>query len=140
MKNFDEQRSERLSRAEDERTFVIGGEPFLVRAAVRPEATEPWEDIEPGLSHGETLANCDQTILNLIEPAGDAHERWRNLRAREDDPVTLQDMLELIPWMIGTAAGRPTEPPESSSDGRGSTGTTLTAASSSPDTPEEQAA
>lgn len=137
MKNFDEQRA---LRAQADRGFVIGGEEFLRRTSVRPEATEPWENVTIDSTQKETLAAIDETVCNLIEPGekSEAHKRWMKLRLREDDAVSLGDMLELIQWLVAEQTQRPTEPPSNFSDEPEETGTPSTGGSSSPDTPEEQ--
>jgi hypothetical protein len=75
MKDFDEKRSERPSRPAEEREFKIGGEVFVMRDVVRPEAMTPGERIrEPKLDQKE--CQCE-------------HHRSRHEQAtgacREDD-------------------------------------------------------
>lgn len=136
MKNFDEQRA---LRVQEDRGFQIGGEQFIRRASVRPEATEPWENVNLETSHRDTLASLDETVTNLIEPGekNEAHKRWMKLRTREEDAITLGDLLELMQWLVAEQTGRPTEPPSNFSDEPEETGTPLTVVSSSPVTPEE---
>lgn len=140
MKDFD---LDRNIRSALDRTFKIGGQKFTRRASVRPEATLEWEGIrfmDPSSSPAEEfLGILDRTIIGLIEPGtnGKDHGRWAKLRAREDDPITTQDMLELIPWLIEEMAGRPTMPPSNSSGEPGPSGTSSTDDSSEP---EQQAA
>ncbi len=144
MHDFDIERAERQKA---DRSFKIAGETFARRASVRPEALEEWEDYTPiGRSQAEALAVIDRTIKALIEPGakGEAHKRWDNLRKRDDDPVTLADMIGLrdeegvllrdglIQWLTAEMAGRPTGPSVSSSGGPGASETSSTEGSSSP--------
>lgn len=152
MKNFDEYREKRALVGVEERSFQVGGETFVRRPAVRPEAVNPWEGIAPGMDQDEVLERIDLTVLALVEGGAkdEAHKRWIALRKRETDPVTLQDLVGLrdpdtgdeiqpgiVPWLIEEMAGRPTRPSSSSSNGAATTETTSTDASSSPATPEE---
>lgn len=133
MKNFDEQRALRLKA---DRGFQIGGEQFVRRASVRPEAVEPWERVgsDPDLTSKDVLGAMDETIINLIEPGtkGEAHRRWVKLRGREADAINLGDLIDLVTWLIEEQAQRPTLPSSNSSPEPGTTGTPSTDGSSSP--------
>ena len=139
MRDFDIQRK---IRAEADRTFMIGGEKFVRRASVRPEATQPWDDVQAETPQAETLAAMDETLLNLIEPGsrGEAHKRWKALRQREEDAITLGDMIELFQWLVGEMTGRPILPPLSSFEEPGANGTSSTDGSSLPDLQEASTA
>ena len=126
MKNFD---TDREQRAERDRGFQIGGETFTTKTAVRPEAMTAYEALDDDAPVSEMLKVIDQTILAFVEENG--HERWRKLREREDDPVTLADMNALINWLVEDQTGRPTQQPAPSSGGLGSSGTPSTGVSSS---------
>jgi len=114
-KNFDEDRAERPRIATEEREFVIGGETFVHRTPdeIWPETTFPLDDLTPGIGEREALRVLDQLILDLVEPEG--HERWKELRARRENPITTQDMSDLIAWLIPAVSGRPPTPQEPSS-------------------------
>lgn len=133
MKNFDEQRRKRL---EQDRGFTIGGETFIRRPSVRPEAVSPWEAVasNPAMSNTDILAAIDETIINLIEPGekGEAHKRWHKLREREEDALNLGDMIDVITWLVEEQAQRPTQPSSDSSSEPGTTETPSTDGSSSP--------
>lgn len=133
MKNFDEARA---ARASSPRDFQIGGEVFVWKASVRPEATKPWEDVTGMTPQAEVLGAIDQTVKNLIEPGvkGEAHKRWDTLRQREDDALSLGDLIGLITWLIEEQANRPTVPSSGSSNVRELPGTSSTGGSSSQDT------
>lgn len=135
VKNFDEQRA---LRGKGNRKFQIGGEVFTRRSSVRPEAVAGWEEIgKRGSEMGseEVLETMDQVICNLIEPGPQNrdHKKWRKIRSREEDPITLDDMIELITWITEDMTGRPTQQSEPSSEAPEPTGTSSTDDSSSPD-------
>lgn len=137
MKNFDEARA---ARKNSDRAFQIGGETFVMRSGVRPESLIAYETMTGDMAAGDALTVIDDLVLTLIEPHDNATERYRNIRANEDEPVTLADLQELVKWMVESQAARPTLPPSPSPGGRGNTGTTLTAVSSSPDMPQASTA
>lgn len=138
MKNFDTERKAREIPVE-ERTFVLGGETFIGRSSVRPEVLTKWDGIGDDMPITEVLKATDDTILALIEDDG-AHARYLALRAKEDDPLTVPDLVAVGMWLVEVQTGRPTEPPTGSTDSPSTPGTTSTAALSSPDTPAVQAA
>ena len=135
--DFDQERQARVARL---RTFRIGGEQFTVRASVRPEALLDWESVGGDTSAEETLRVIDSTILALVEnengQAG-AHERWQALRTREDDAVSLEDLLDVMAWLMEQQTGRPTVQPSDSSTKPEQAGTNSTDASSSAASPVE---
>ena len=109
MKDFDEGR---IAPASD-RTFRIGGETFVRKATVRPEALLGWDGITPESKSTETLKVVDQLISDFVtEPA-----KWRELRQREEDPVSLQDMMKIVEWLIAGVTGFPTTAPSPSGPG-----------------------
>jgi len=131
VKNFDTQRSER-NRSVEERTFQLGGETFVCRAGIKPEVLVPYEDLDGSQTASETLAVIDQMIVDCLETHDDAPARYRALRDRQDDPITLDDLTEVAKWMIETAVGRPTQQPVESSPSRDPNVTISTGASSLP--------
>jgi hypothetical protein len=126
-KNFDEQRAERAAL---DRDFIIGGEHFRARPGVRPEKLSRYDDLDADSTVEETLAIVDELILAMIEEDDNAHERYRALRLRDDDPVTVEDLQELVKWLMEAQTGRPTGQPGDSSAGPERTGTISTVASS----------
>jgi hypothetical protein len=139
VKNFDDHRKKRAEATRAEREFLLGGEPFTARASVRPEAFMRWDSMDmENTPAAEILAVADETILSLIEKKDDAHARYRALREREEDAVNLEDLTDLIQWLVEVqSGGRPTEPSPASSSSPAETGTPSTDASSSPDSEEE---
>lgn len=111
MKDFDEARR---ARAEQDREFTIGGERFVMRAGVRPEALTAYEQLQPGTGSAKTLSVIDELVMAFVEPEDDASGRWTRLRERDADPVTLQDLQQLVEWLVEGQTGRPTVPPSPS--------------------------
>jgi len=111
VKDFDEARRR---RAEQDREFTIGGERFVMRAGVRPEVLAPYEGLTADTSPTESLQIIDELVMAFVEPTDDAARRWVRLRERDDDPVTLQDLTELVQWLVEGQTGRPTVPPSPS--------------------------
>jgi hypothetical protein len=174
MKNFDEEyeleipagdngreqkiRVSRIERAQippEERSFVIGGETFVYRSAVAPEAFKRWSMMVSGefllrdergrpilddfkqpvstLTETEALEIFDATVVAFLEPGQE--EKWKKVRDPEaENPVTLQDMRALVRWLFEEQSARPTGPPSGSSrtSETASSGTPSTVESSSP--------
>lgn len=114
MRDFDQELEKDLS-------FKIRGETFTMRY-VRPEVLQSWENenIE-GANEADALKVLDERVLFFLDQNGDNAERWKALRARESDPVTLGQLTGLIEWMVEVQSGRPTIPPSPSASGRGRT-------------------
>lgn len=128
-RNFDE---ERAARAAQDREFIIGGETFHGRASVKPEALSAYDRLADSASVTDTLAVVDELILAMIEDEEDnaGHMRYVALRARNDDPLTIEDLMEITKYLVEAQTGRPTGQPGDSSAGPGTTGTISTVASS----------
>ena len=135
MQNFDESRD---ARKASDRTFQIGGELFVRKVGVRPEVIAAYESLNEATNATETLALIDSVVCDMIDDDGQAladgeritkvgakgHARYRKLREREDDPISLGDMTGLVEWLIETETGRvPTQQPSPSRRGRAGTGT-----------------
>ncbi len=128
MKNFDDARRLRAKRPVEDRTFMLGGQEFVVRARVRPEVLTPMDTIQDavrgpngevvqrGTPIGQDIAVMDDVLVSLIEDTDDAHARYRALRADEDDPIEIEDIRDVLMWAIGLVTGRDGE------DGRDPTG------------------
>ena len=139
MKNFDSDRKSREIPVE-ERTFVLGGETFIGRSTVRPEALTQWDGIDADMGVTDILEATDATILALIENTDDGHARYLALRKRDDDPIGVNDLVEVGKWLVEVQTGRPTEQPSVSTDSQPTSGTPSTEESSSPETPTEPVA
>lgn len=141
MKNFDLD-LKREERSQRDRTFQIGGEHFVMRVGVRPEVLAAYDDLTEESTAVDGINVMDEVILSHIEDINGAHDRWRELRTRDDDPVTVDDLAALVEWLLAEQTGRPTQRPSAS--GRGPenppTGTPSTVVSSPPAETEAQTA
>jgi hypothetical protein len=128
MKNFDDKRR---ARAERDRAFQIGGHTFVQLVGVSPEVLADYDRIDQANTPTDVI---DDVILQMIEDNDGAHERWRELRRQTEDglgPITLQDMTDLVEWLIEEQTGRrPTQQPSPSTGGPPATATPSTAGSS----------
>lgn len=127
-KNFDIGRKARAKTAE-ERTFTIGGETFVAKDGVHPSALAAYDAISDASGVGETLATVDDLIISMIEDNDNGHARYLAVRENTQDIVTVEDLLELVRWLVELQTGRPTGQPDDSSPGQPSTETPLTAVS-----------
>jgi hypothetical protein len=112
-KNFDQEWESR--RAVENRTFVICGETFVLKKAIRPELFDQMQDTPEGGDIADTFAVIDDQFLSMIEDGEegqDAAQRYRALRA-QPDALGVRDLREVIDWMVEEATGRP---PTSQSD------------------------
>lgn len=103
---------------------------------------DPLEEAFEQATNARLLPRLDEIVVNLTEPADDAHARYKALREREKDPITLGDLQSLVGWLLGTqaqalevAAGRPTSPPSPSTPGPARTGAPSMGVSSLPAPP-----
>jgi hypothetical protein len=115
----------------NERTFIVRGETFTWRD-VRPEVLTAFTPSENGKEAGEEEDNSgiwrtldEQIMLFLVT---EDRERWENLRAREDNPVTIVQLNAILEWLVGEQTDRPTQTPSPSGSGRGKTAPSLKAA------------
>ena len=114
-----------------EKTFTVRGQTFTWKD-VRPEiltAFKPEEngdkDKDPEDNSGIWKELDGQIKLFLVS---EDQERWDNLRARDDDPVTIVQLNAILEWLVGEQTDRPTQTPLPSGSGPGKTGRSLKAA------------
>jgi hypothetical protein len=112
-RNFDQELSEDLD-------FIVGGETFKMKY-VRPEVLAAWEDEEAADKSEGALKQMDERIKLFLDDSNGALERWDKLRAREDNPVSMGQINDLLLWMVEVQSGRPTIQPSPSVAGRGRT-------------------
>ena len=115
MKNFDEM-------LPTDRELTVGGEQFHWRD-VRPEVLTSFEPSVNGDSDENAAWRLmdDQILLFLAQ---DEHDKWRALRAREDNSVMIQQLNAILLWLMEQQTGRPTVTPSPSAPGRGRTAAT----------------
>lgn len=58
MKDFDQERNSRPLRSLEQRSFTIGGQTFVMRDRVRPEAYAPMDDLK-GEKRDRLVCTCD---------------------------------------------------------------------------------
>jgi len=130
-RDFDEEREERNSKPA---TFKIGGETFSYKRGLRPETFDryisQWAALTPGSKDSEAIPACDLTIQNFLADEETA-ERWRALRLREEDAITVHDMIRVVQFLVREQTERPTEAPSGSGNGGARTGSESTESSSS---------
>jgi len=124
MQNFDVERDARL---EGERTFVIGGETFTYKPAVAPEALVAWADMNADTPEADAIRIMDETVVAFLEAGQE--EKWATVRNPAlSNPLTANDILGVIKWLVEEQTSRPTMPSSASSpgSGNGGPGTSLT--------------
>lgn len=130
MKNFDEELAERDSL--DARTFQLHGQQFIRRVAVRPERLFDYQPrLAEAKSSRETFEIVDEYMLLLIEDADDAHNRYRALRADDENALSSRSLLTVLGWLFDEFTSVPTAARSSSGNGRATTGSGSTGKSSS---------
>ena len=147
MRNFDEERAERLSRS---RTFQIGGETFEFVIGMTPEdyaeaireysgmiigrTPDPAEangDAPEPTKNNESIGIMDRTIKNFLV-SDEMCEKWDRLRQRKEEPITSYDLGQVAVHVIQEQMGnRPSQAPGSSGSGPGAIEETSTESSSS---------
>lgn len=130
MHDFDIARGLRLSQ---DRSFKIGGETFTYRPAVAPEAIVRYSDMGAETPELEAIEIIDETVIALLDE-GQA-EKWHGVRnTNAENPLSADDIITLIRWILEAQTARPTGPSPDSSSGSGpaKNGTDSKAATASP--------
>jgi hypothetical protein len=128
-RNFDSEWADRKSV--EARTFVMGGETFVLKAAVRPEVFDEIQDVREGGSIAETYKIIDDQFLMFVEDEnGEAEKRYRALREKPDG-LGVRDLREVLDWMVEEHTGRPPTSQPASPPTPKRTGTRSTGGSSS---------
>lgn len=99
-----------------DRTFVVQGETFTWRD-VRPEILDT---ILAPTENGDAASmweRQDEMIMHFLVP--EDHERWKNIRAREEKPVTIAQFNAILEYLVEAQTERPTQTPSPSASGRG---------------------
>lgn len=117
-KNFDEMLAE-------DRSFEVRGEKFEY-IDVRPEvlsAFQPEEEEEGKEPDANAIWRSidDQIVLFLDE---ENSKRWRELRSRDDKPVTVTQLNAVLTWLVEEQTDRPSPTPSPSDSGGGRTART----------------
>lgn len=103
-----------------DRTFIVRGETFSFVDA-SPEILTSFDASMNGDDQDENAVwkLMDAQIMLFLRDSD--RERWQKLRAREEEPVTIAQLTEILTWLMEQQTGRPTEAPSPSEAGRGRT-------------------
>jgi hypothetical protein len=123
MRNFDEERTERLGR---DTSFTIAGRTFDIQSNLRPEdfsaKISPYlKSVGETVTAEETIKLLDQTIEGFLLP--EYIESWREARqieggdTAESIAITAADMRAIIVFIFEQQTGHPTEEEPSSGNG-----------------------
>lgn len=122
MRDFDE------AKAAD-REFRVGGKVLrwkYLKPEVLQELAESFNDSDEKADVKSQWVKVDGQVTAFLE--NDSRQTWKELRARDDDPVTSVQIREIIEWLIEVQTSRPTVTPSPSVSGRGETAVTSKAA------------
>lgn len=104
IKDFDK---ERAKRPREQVGFAIGGKTFKGVTAVAPEIITLLATV---VDDADAVEKADDVVLGCLPEA--EHEAWREVRAvRGDDTITLDDLLEVVRYLVEAHTARPTESP-----------------------------
>jgi hypothetical protein len=143
-RDFDQIRAERAARTalQAPATFRLGGHEFRLVASIHPDVVAIMDEVDTS-KPGHVLRAIDDVVDGCLDAVrvGDgewsdhatASRAWQDLRARRDDPLTVEDITSIMQFCIEELTGRPTGQPADSSDGPGTSGTFSTVGSPSPE-------
>ena len=133
---------ERAENAARDRRFKVCGEVFAIRASIRPEAVASYYELTVETPVLEALPLLDATVKAMIEDGdGEAGRRWDELRARDEDALSLADLWRVVAACFEALTARPTTGSNGSSPTPGDppSGTFSTVVFSPPAEPEPEA-
>lgn len=139
MHDFNADRDKRHAEREQEfgdKPFTFGrinGAPamFHVRANVGYLGVKRVAALSDSSTGGETFEAIEQSVFSMIDPRDGALERFQQVIANNDDPVTFQDLVELQNWLLQEQTALPPTEPEPSAVSSTQTGPPTTELSSS---------
>lgn len=103
-KNFDATR--RPVAVDDERTFIIQGNQFMIRERAKPELLAVLEEISTDKKAVENISTIDYVIEQALVESD--IPRWRDARANEaGDVLELSDLQEIVNWAMEILTQRP---------------------------------
>jgi len=126
MRDFDE--SARVRHAENietfgEHPFKFRGEVFYARANVDYQVLQSVAALTEETDGTKVISTVSDAVLNLIDPRDDAYVRFTQVRNDHELPVTFEDLMELLGWLIEEQTNRPPTQAKSSSGGLSENGT-----------------
>ncbi len=110
--------------------FTVKGESFRVNPGVHPSVIQAYEEAEFS-TRADVLRAMDVAIGAFLAD-DDARARWKALRERKDDPVTLGHMRAIMSYLYEVESELPTTARASLSGGRSRRDASSSAATSSP--------
>jgi hypothetical protein len=125
-KDFDALRKQREQR---ERSFTIAGREWHFRPALPAETYSLYLELMDQMSQGRWPSGAfdilNGTILALLEDG--EQEAWEEIVAvRNGNPLSFEDLSDVIDYCVGIQTGRPTQPRSPSGTTGGSGGTSST--------------
>lgn len=133
IKNFDDSARERHaenSKNFGDHPFQFRGEVFHVRANVDYNVLQSIAALTEESDGSRVIKTVADAVVALIDPRDDAHDRFHKVRNEHDLPVTFEDLMELLNWLIEEQTSRPPTQAESLSGGSSENGTVQTEISS----------
>ena len=113
-----------------DRAFIVQDKTFTWRD-VSPEVLTAFDPEQVTDKNGDdpnaVWKLMDAQIMLFIDPT--QHEQWKDLRAREENPVTISQINGILTWLMEEQTGRPTEAPSPSASGPGKGAASSTAGS-----------
>ncbi len=111
MRDFDAELGEAIDQG-----FTVKGESFRVNPGVHPSVLLNYEESD-FLGRADLLAAID-TAINAFLADDDARARWKALRERDEDPVTVGHLRAIMAYLYEVESDLPTIARASSSGGR----------------------
>lgn len=110
-------------------TFTVRGVTFTWRE-VKPEVLtmmgRTLENVNDEEDPNAGWTAIDEQILIFLDPSD--HDKWKELRARDEQPVTIKQINAILDYLIAEQTDRPTQTPSPSAPGRGRTAASSKAA------------
>lgn len=130
IRDFDQSARER--HAENAKNFgdhpfLFRGETFHVRANVNYDVLASVAALTEETDGTRVIATVAEAVVNLIDPRDNAIDRFHTVRKDNELPVTFEDLMELLNWLIEEQTSRPPTLAESSSGGSSENGMKQTA-------------
>lgn len=119
-RDFDAERQARTRRRT--LTFTVGGETFRMKPFVTPEDMDSFRQPEGAEKPKDPMEVYDSYVKRMV--LEEDAPKWDIVRKEADPPLNLQDVEDVVFFLVEAAAGRPTERPSSS--GRGPSASTGT--------------
>lgn len=127
MKDFDTDPTTRRAQRLADRDFTIGGLPFRLRPSkdIPQDALERWRVVwtqmldpdQPAVLDPDFLAAFYDFMGHVLEEGQFEHFETVCKPGGADDPITIEDAVDLVMWAAGVVASRPIGASSASSNG-----------------------